>query len=139
MFFLDTDTLSLIHSGDERVSRRRVHVDPADIATTLVTQIEILRARHEFLLKAKDGEQLLRAQQWLHRSEKLLHQLTIVPFDEDAAAEFDKLRKQKKLKQIGRRDLLIGCISLAHNATLVTRNLKHFRQIPNLKVENWAD
>jgi len=26
-----------------------------------------------------------------------------------------------------------------NDATLVTRNLKHFRQVPNLKVENWVD
>ena len=33
----------------------------------------------------------------------------------------------------------IGCITLAHRATLVTRNYDHFRQIPGLKIENWAD
>ncbi len=25
------------------------------------------------------------------------------------------------------------------SATLVTRNLRHFKQIPGLKVENWVD
>jgi predicted nucleic acid-binding protein len=27
----------------------------------------------------------------------------------------------------------------ASRATLVTRNLRHFRPIPGLKLENWAD
>ena len=36
-------------------------------------------------------------------------------------------------------DLLIASIALAQRATLVTRNLRHFRQIPALNVENWAD
>jgi tRNA(fMet)-specific endonuclease VapC len=49
------------------------------------------------------------------------------------------LRQDRKLKKIGRRDLLIACIALAHRAKVVTRNLKHFRQVPGLLVENWAD
>jgi phosphopantetheine adenylyltransferase len=30
-------------------------------------------------------------------------------------------------------------ITLANRATLVTRNLRHFKQIPGLKLENWVD
>ena len=32
----------------------------------------------------------------------------------------------------------VASIGLAHQATLVTRNVKDFRQIPGLKVENGA-
>jgi tRNA(fMet)-specific endonuclease VapC len=48
----------------------------------------------------------------------------------------DKLRQHKELKKIGRGDLLIASIALAHQATLVTRNVQDFRQIPGLRVEN---
>jgi predicted nucleic acid-binding protein len=43
------------------------------------------------------------------------------------------------LKQLGRADLLIACIALAHDATLVTRNLRQFRRVPKLRVTNWVD
>ncbi len=43
------------------------------------------------------------------------------------------------VEKIGRADLLIAAITLAREATLVTRNVKHFRQVPGLKVENWVD
>ncbi|HVA45996.1 MAG TPA: type II toxin-antitoxin system VapC family toxin [Pirellulales bacterium] len=77
----------------------------------------------------------------LEASEALLADLHIVPATSDAADEFERLRlrRQRKLKKIGRRDLLIASIALAHRAKLITRNLKHFRQIDGLTVENWAD
>jgi tRNA(fMet)-specific endonuclease VapC len=140
MILLDTDIVSLYHAGHKQVVERVAKVDPAEVlGTTIITRAEILRTRFEFLVKAADGEQLQRAQERLDSSDALLNDLHITAVDVPAAAKFDQLRAQKKFKKIGRADLLIGCIALANNATLVTRNLKHFRQIPNLRVENWAD
>ena len=110
-----------------------------NVATTIVTAIEIIRGRHEYILKAADGAQLVRAQQLLNASEEMLMDIQIFRIDAQAAAEFDRLRQLKRLKKIGRADLLIGCIALAHRATLVTRNFDHFHQIRGLKIENWVD
>jgi tRNA(fMet)-specific endonuclease VapC len=63
----------------------------------------------------------------------------VLPIDRRVVAEFDRLRQNKKLKKIGRADVLIAAITLANRATLVSRNLKDFRQVPGLRVENWAD
>lgn len=79
------------------------------------------------------------AQQRLEMSEHHLRQVPILAVDAAAAAEFDRLRHHKKLKKIGQADLLIAAITLAHRATLVSRNLKDFHQVPGLQVENWAD
>ncbi len=62
-----------------------------------------------------------------------------MPFDEAAGEALERLAKVKKLKTIGRADLLISSIALANSATLVTRNLKHFRRVPDLLLENWVD
>jgi tRNA(fMet)-specific endonuclease VapC len=63
----------------------------------------------------------------------------VLAIDAASADEFDRLRANKKLKKIGRADLLIAAITLANKATLVTRNTKDFRQVPGLQVENWVD
>jgi tRNA(fMet)-specific endonuclease VapC len=68
-----------------------------------------------------------------------LKRFTILAIVPAAAAEFDVLRQNKKLKKIGRGDLLIAALTLANRATLVTRNRKDFGQVPGLKVEDWAD
>ena len=139
MYFLDTDTLTLSHAGHARVSDRLRRVDPNEVAITVITKIEILQGRFASVLKASHGNQLVRAQELLHRTEQLLQVLEIIPVSMAAAAEFDRLLSHKKLKKIGRGDILIASIALAHRATLVTRNEKDFRLIPGLQVENWAD
>lgn len=138
MILLDTDTLTLLTLGHLQVQQ---HLDSADedIAITIVTRIEILRGRFEFVLKAADGIQLQVAQQRLNDTEAQLADVVVIPFDAAAAREFDRLRQEKPLRKIGRADLLIAAIALAQRATLVTRNVRHFRMVPGLHVVNWAD
>jgi tRNA(fMet)-specific endonuclease VapC len=62
-----------------------------------------------------------------------------LPISPAAATEFERLLRDKKLKKIGRGDLLIASIALANRAPLVTRNERDFRQVPGLRIENCAD
>jgi tRNA(fMet)-specific endonuclease VapC len=139
MYLLDTDSLSHLHMGNPRIAQHVREIEDPDLATSIITKIEILRARYDFLLKASDGERLLTAQHWLARSEELLRRIVVVQIDQVAATEFDRLRRIRKLGKIGRADMLIASISIANKATLVTRNLRHFRQIPGLLLANWVD
>jgi tRNA(fMet)-specific endonuclease VapC len=140
MFVLDSDTLTLLFLGHPRVTSRRQTVPSSEIAITVVSWIEALSGRFAFLMKAANGEELLRAQGLLDQTRRSLASVaTVYPIDERAATEFDRLRQDKKIKKIGRADLLIAAITLANRATLVTRNLKDFRLVTGLQVENWAD
>jgi tRNA(fMet)-specific endonuclease VapC len=139
MHLLDTDTLTHLHAGHPRIIENLQHLTDPDVATSIITKVEILRGRFDFVLKAATGAEVIRAQQLLIRTEDLLAQIIVVPLNEDAVAQFDRLRNMKGLKKIGRADLLIASIALAHRATLVTRNLRHFRQVPGLSVTNWVD
>jgi tRNA(fMet)-specific endonuclease VapC len=134
MNLLDTDTLSLLMAGHILVTKRAEKA--GSFAIPIVARLEVLQGRFSSILKAEDGERLWRAQQYLSKSDEYISDLKIVPINEASAQRFDLLRKDRKLKKLGRADLLIA---LAHGATLVTRNLRHFRQIPGLNTENWAD
>lgn len=139
MYLLDTDTLTHLHAGHPRVIEQLRRINDPEIGIAIITKIEILRGRHEFLLKASTGEELLRAYHWLTRSEELLEQILILPIDAESASVFDQLRTQQPFRKIGRADLLIASIAIAQRATLVTRNLRHFRVIPGLHLTNWVD
>ena len=138
MHVLDTDTLTHLHAGHPRVIKHLQEIDDPDIFTTIITRIELLRGRFEFLLKA-DSDKFLKAQQLLIRTEELLSQINILLLDESAVYQFELLRNNRKLRKIGRADLLIASMTLANRATLVTRNQRHFKNFPGLKLVNWID
>lgn len=61
----------------------------------------------------------------------------IVPFDDRAAGEYERLRKQRI--RIGTQDLKIASIALVHDALLLSANLRDFRRVLNLRVESWLE
>ena len=139
MFLLDSDIATLAMHEHERVYTRLAKVDPTQVVLTLVIRLEMLRGRIDAVLKAATAEELLRACLGLATSEASLGVYQILPITEAAADQFDALRANKKLKKVGRGDMLQAAIALAEGATLVTRNTKDFSPIPGLKLDNWAD
>ena len=61
MYLLDTDTLTYLHAGHRRVIERLQRAQNGNVATTIITKLEILRGRMDALLKAATGAQLLPA------------------------------------------------------------------------------
>lgn len=139
MYLLDTDTLSRLHAGNINVVARLNAVEDSEVGITIITKVEVLRGRIDYLLKAETGGDLLKAQELLFRIEERLRELPIIPINQAASLEFERLRAVSNLCKIGRADLLIASVTLANRATLVTRNTRHFKQVPGLQVENWVD
>lgn len=139
MILLDTDILTFVLlDANARVSERMRTASEQPV-TSIISRIEVLQGRFDTVLKAADRDQLLKAQERLEATEVELAKYTVIPLDDAAGVAFDRLTTDRKLRKIGRADLLIASIALANRATLVTRNLRHFRQVPGLRVENWAD
>lgn len=67
--------------------------------------------------------------------------LTIVPWDEEAAEHYGNIRAylQAEGKIIGSMDMMIAAHARSRKMTLVTNNDKHFKRVPKLTVENWAN
>ncbi len=139
MHLLDTDTWTHLQRGHPRVVQARREVPDPEVHVTIVTWIEVLQGRFDALLKAANAAELTRAQINLSRDRTALEEWDPILVNELSSAITDRLRSTKVLKKIGRRDLLIASITLAHNAVLVTRNLRHFRQVPQLRLVNWVD
>jgi tRNA(fMet)-specific endonuclease VapC len=141
MYLLDADTYTHLLLKHPRVVENAAAAVARgeDIGIPLITKIEVLRGRFEALLKADSRDRFLTMQRRLFRAEEALRQITIVPLDAAAIDHFEQLSVTKGLGKIGRADLLIASIVLARDSTLATRNLKHFRLVPRLKLANWVD
>jgi len=93
MYLLDTDTLTHLHAGNTKVINRLESLQNEEVAITILTKVEILRGRIDYLLKAFSGSDLLKAQELFSHSETLLNQLPIISIDKNAANQFERLRK----------------------------------------------
>ena len=69
----------------------------------------------------------------------LLHD-RVAPFDATAAEETAALaaRRQREGRPQELRDAMIAGIAIAHHATLATRNIRHFADLPVPVVDPWA-
>ena len=85
----------------------------------------------------QDPRTQIAAYQRLIRQVEVFASWLVLPWDEDAANHFDSLKSLRQ--QVGTQDLKIACICLAHDTTLLTRNLADFKPIPGLRVANWLD
>ena len=68
---------------------------------------------------------------------EFLSEWEIIRLDEAAFDAFDRLRKLGV--RVGSQDLKIASIALAHDALLLSANLRDFRRVPALRVENWLE
>jgi tRNA(fMet)-specific endonuclease VapC len=141
MFVLDSDTYTHYLLDHPKVTQKMTEAEERrDVVTiTIITKIELLQGRMSALLKADTQERFLKAQQRFEATEEALYAIQVLPLDESALDHFFALSNIRGLKKIGRADLLIAGITLAHPATLVTRNQQDFQKVPQLKLENWVD
>jgi len=71
---------------------------------------------------------------------EFLSPLEIIPFDDRAAFSYGEIRaflQQRGLK-IGAMDMLIAAQAKSLSIPLVTNNLKEFKRILGLRLENWV-
>jgi tRNA(fMet)-specific endonuclease VapC len=138
MHILDTDTVSELFQGDPKVMAHKAAAPPGTVLITVVTEIEQLRGRFQQVLTAAHAAQLMAAQRRLDQTKTFLASFTILPFEDAAAQQFERLLSDRKLRSMQRADLLIAAIALHHKATVVTRNVRDFQKITGLRIEDWT-
>jgi tRNA(fMet)-specific endonuclease VapC len=78
----------------------------------------------------------MRAYRRLGETLQLFCSIRVLPYDPAAAEFFEAFRRQGI--RIGTLDGRIAAITLAHRATLVTRNRRDFEQCPGLSLDDWS-
>ncbi len=141
MMVLDTDHISVLqHSESPAAIALMQRLDALaidDVSTTAVTLEEQSRSWLGLIGRYTDVRQQVAYYRRLVGMFDFFSGWRILPFDEKAADEFLRLRATRV--RIATTDLKIAAVALTQGATLLSRNLQDFTQVPGLKVENWLD
>ena len=140
MLLLDTDHLSILEWQDSPTAmqlRGRLRlIPPKELGTTIINFEESMRGWLAILNKARKLKDQIDAYHRLSRQVDLFKAIYLIAeFDEHAAIEFQRLRKEHP--RLGAMDLKVAAIALTHRATLLSRNERDFGQIRGLLLENW--
>ena len=136
LFVLDTDILTLLERGHPTVVARVAEHSPVEIAISIITVEQQLSGWYAQLRQAKRRDRLAWAYRSLAATIRFLRNLQILEFEESAIDRYEDL-KRRRLK-VGKMDLQIAATALDHSATVVTRNVRDFKSVPGLTVEDWS-
>ena len=130
-WFLDTNTCIFFLKGvSPRIARNMDRHGPRDIKIPSMVAAELILGAAKSA-KARSSAEVI---------EKFLAPMEIVPFDRGAAECYARIRAdlERKGKTIGPNDLVIAATAFAHNATLVTNNVREFKRVTGLAVTDWT-
>ena len=140
MFVLDTVHMSALELGSgaagQRLIARLNKLAIGEVATTIITYEEQMRGWLSVLAQSRSLDEQVEAYRRLKRMLGNYLKIEILEFDGPAAARFQQLQGLRP--QIGTMDMKIAAITLTHDATVLTKNLKDFSRVPDLRVEDWT-
>lgn len=128
---LDTHTASYVIKGTAPgIDAQLRELDVMQVCISAVTRAEL-----RFGVRRLPNATRLAAQ-----VEKFLSGVHTLAWDETAADQFAEVRTdlERRGTPIGIMDTMIAAHAKAINAVLVTNNVKHFRRVKGLAIQNWA-
>jgi tRNA(fMet)-specific endonuclease VapC len=130
MFHFDTNACIRILNGTSEVLVDRLRETPR----SALRISSIVRA--ELLYGARRSTRIAENLRLLDR---FFESIASVPFDDLCAVEYGLIREEldRAGTPIGPNDLLIAATARAHNAVLVTHNVREFLRVPELRIEDW--
>ncbi len=126
---LDTDVCIAILNRDERARPALERHAPSALRMSAITLAELR-------FGVAQSAQPRRAMANLNA---LLSKVGVVPFDEAATMRHGALRAllERRGARIGPLDTLIAAHALSLRRTLATHNVRAFRRVPGLAVDDW--
>ena len=128
-YILDTDISSYLIRGDHETVTKKFSELYDSCAISSITAAEL-----QYGARKRNNKQLTQ------KVKAFCDLVEIIPWDEDAAKAYAKLRVELETSGtlIGNMDMLIAASALARKAVLVTDNTEHFSRVKDLKLGNWC-
>lgn len=128
MLLLDTNIIIAFFKGEHDISEKVLsQIDQIALSSLVIAELDYgAKASQK---SAKNLEKLY----------NFIGLIEVVPFDLECAKTFGTIKSRLRLlgKPTGEVDALLSATAITHNATLVTKNSKHFENIEGLKLAIW--
>jgi len=128
MLLLDTNIIIAFFKGEQIISEKVLsQIDQIALSSLVVAELDY---------GAKASQ---RSEENLEKLYNFIELTEVVPFDLKCAKTFGIIKSKLRLlgKPTGEVDAFLAATAITHNATLVTKNSKHFENIEGLKLEMW--
>ncbi len=129
-FLLDTDTCIYALKRNETVIGRLLATRREDVVVSVITEAELRTGA------AKSSSPL----KTLRLIENFLRPLTLIDFTSEDAIAYAAVRAklERAGTPIGPLDTLIAAQAIARRLTVVSNNVREFRRVAGLTIENWS-
>ncbi len=86
------------------------------------------------------AEKSLNRDKNLEAVEEFVSHLDVLPYDAKASQHYGQIKAtlEKKGQIIGENDIHIAAHATSHGLILVSNNVREFKRVPNLVLENWV-
>ena len=136
---LDTDITSILFRGNApEPLKAKINLTPNDkIWVSAITVAEMQEGAFSLIRKEEMRHVGTQGYRLLVEQVQFFADFPLLPFDDDCLALF--LALPAAVRRQGRADCQIAAIALRFGATIITRNLRHFTQIPGCQAEDWCE
>jgi tRNA(fMet)-specific endonuclease VapC len=139
IYLLDTDITSTLFRGNSpEPLREKINLIPSDqIWVSAITVAEMQEGAFALIRKEEMRHVGTQGYRLLTEQVQFFADFPVLPFDDDCLALFSAF--PPSVRRQGRADCQIAAIALRFGAIIVTRNLRHFTQIPGCRIEDWCE
>ena len=131
MFFLDTNTCIYFLNGKYiSIKEKMFSISVNEIAIPSIVKAELMLGAYKSKSKKSTIEKI----------ERFLEPFEIISFDDLMTYTYAEIRSriEKNGETIGPNDLLIASIVKFKDGVLITHNIKEFKRIDGLKIDDWV-
>ncbi len=132
MYLLDTNICIHYLNGQFAIAEKLKKVGFHNVAISEITHAELIFGAEKSQKTAKNRQAI---SDFIEKNN-----IKVLPISN--AIEFfatEKARLQANGRSVDDFDLLIGATAVQNNLIMVTRNIRHFENISNIRLENWID
>jgi tRNA(fMet)-specific endonuclease VapC len=139
MLILDTDLLTIVQRGEGVAYdclAARLDQAAESVCVTIISVEEQMRGWLAYIARKRTVSKQVEGYARLHELFQDFGDRPVLEFGAEVASRYEQLRRSKV--RIGAMDLKIAAIALAHDALLLSRNLRDYQKVPGLRVEDWT-